>query len=258
MNLLIVNDEVIAAKGIMNGIPWNEYGINGVEAVFDAESAKTMLEQQSFDILLCDIEMPGENGIELVRWLRKRKIETEVIFLTCHADFDFAQEAIKLKCRNYILVPAAYEDIAAQVYEVVLAIEKHREDLKHQQYGQFWIAEKERDQELKHSANIPEKSVESVKEYIKKHLNDSQLSLNQIAAWMFMNSDYLNRVFKRETGETIGHYILERRMELAASLLKERIGATQVAELVGYNSYTSFVAAFKNFYGCPPSKYLDK
>ena len=45
----------------MTGIEWEKYGIDKVKAAFEAESAKKLLAEEHFDILLCDIEMPGEN-----------------------------------------------------------------------------------------------------------------------------------------------------------------------------------------------------
>lgn len=254
MRLLIVNDEVIAAKGVMTGIDWKEYGIHEVDVAFEADTAKKLLTESRFDILLCDIEMPGESGIQLVQWIREEKIDIEVIFLTCHADFEFAQEAIRLQCKNYILVPSAYDVIAENVHEVVLEIEKTREARKYQQYGQLWIGEKE--DELRTISSSPQDTVEKAENYIGKHLNDSELSVNKIAEQMYLNSDYLNRIFKRIKGQSIGHYILQKRMEMAADLLKQgNISATKIAELVGYNTYSAFVAAFKNHFGYPPSKH---
>lgn len=254
MKLLIVNDEVIAAKGVMTGIDWSKYGIDGVDVAFDAQTAKGLLEEQEFDILLCDIEMPGESGIQLVQWIRENKLDIEVVFLTCHADFEFAQEAIRLQCRNYILVPATYEVIAENVCEVALEIEKKRENIKYQQYGQLWIGEKEN--ELRTISSSPENTVEKIESYIGKHLNDPELSVNKIAERFFLNSDYLNRIFKRVKGQSIGHYILDKRMRMASDILEQgNIGATKVAELVGYNTYSAFVAAFKNYFGYPPSKH---
>lgn len=254
MNLLIVNDEVIAAKGVMTGIDWKKYGIREVEVAFDAGTAKKALTDRRYDILLCDIEMPGESGIQLVQWIREKKIDIEIIFLTCHADFEFAQEAIRLQCKNYILVPSTYEVIAENVYEVVLEIGKTREARKYQQYGQLWIGEKE--DELRTISSSPQDTVEKAESYIGKHLNDSELTVNKIAEQMFLNSDYLNRIFKRIKGQSIGHYILQKRMEMAADLLKQgNIRATKIAELVGYNTYSAFVAAFKNHFGYPPSKH---
>lgn len=256
MNLLIVNDEVIAAKGLQVGIQWPEYGIEEVDVAFEATSAKKILREKSYDVILCDIEMPGESGIELVRWIREQKLEIEVIFLTCHADFEFAQEAIRLQCKNYILVPAPYEVVAENVSEVVSSIRKDREDKKHQQYGRLWIGEKEKEYEKMEQARSPEQMVLNVEEYIRSNLNNAEMSVNQIAAQMYLNPDYLNRLFKRIKGVSIGRFILEQRMEMAADMLKKKkLGATKIAELVGYNTYSAFVAAFKNYYGCSPSKY---
>lgn len=256
MNLLIVNDEIIAAKGLMAGVDWKKYGINQVDLAFEAVSAKKKLTEQIFDILLCDIEMPGENGIELVRWIRQEKIEIEVIFLTCHADFEFAQEAIQLNCRNYILVPAAYDVVAENVHEVVLSIQKQRENYKKQLYGQMWISEKVQEQTLQTISHSPEQIVEKSEEYLTHHLSDPELSVSKLASTLYLNPDYLNRVFKRVKGKSIGSYIMEKRMEVAKELLADgKLGAMKIAELVGYNTYSAFVTAFKNYFGVSPSKY---
>ena len=259
MDLLIVNDEMISAKALQTGIQWKEYGIDNVSVAFDAKMAKKQLTEHIFDVILCDIEMPGESGIDLIRWVREQQMETEVIFLTCHADFEFAQEAIRLKCRNYILVPADYDVVAENVHEVVRMIQEQREARKKQEFGQLWIEEKKEEFTLQTISRAPEKTVENVKEYIGRHLTDPELGVQQIADSLYLNADYLNRVFKRMKGTSIGQYILKKRMSMAVHLLsEEKLGATRVSEIIGYNSYSSFVAAFKSFYGCSPSKYLEQ
>lgn len=259
MKLLIVNDEIIAAKGVKQGIDWKKYEITFVDMAFEAETAREKLLEQKFDILLCDIEMPGESGIELVHWIREQKLDIEVVFLTCHADFEFAQEAIRLGCRNYILLPTTYAVIAENIYNVVLEIEKKREAEKQQQYGRLWMAEKEKELCPKTISSSPEMTVKSMEKYIDGHFNEANCSISSIAARMYMNADYLNRLYKRETGRTVGQYIVKKRMELAGNLLKEgKFNANQIAEMAGYNSYPSFVTSFKNYYGCAPSQYTKQ
>lgn len=48
------------------------------------------------DVLLSDIEMPEEDGISLCLWAKKEIADIECIFLTSHADFEYAREAIRL------------------------------------------------------------------------------------------------------------------------------------------------------------------
>lgn len=260
MNLLIVNDEMIAAKGLMMGVEWNHYGIDEVDVAFESQSAKEKLQGNHYDILLCDIEMPGDNGIELVKWVREQKLDIEVIFLTCHADFEFAQEAIRLKSQNYILLPASYETVAQEISDVVNMIKDKKDAIREQRYGKIWLAEKSQD--IAGNAGrqrTPKQSVEGACNYILKNLCNCELNLNMIAANLYLNADYLNRIFKKHMGTSIGHYILEQRMKLAADMLRESgHTATEIAEMVGYVSYTAFSIAFKNHYGCSPSMFKEK
>ena len=91
MNLLIVNDEILTAETMKEDLIWEDYEIVQVFTAYDAEQAKQIILEKKVDIILCDIEMPGENGIELLRWVRQKNLEIECIFLTSHADFFYAQ-----------------------------------------------------------------------------------------------------------------------------------------------------------------------
>lgn len=119
MNLLIVDDEAVAIKGMLEGIRWKECGIDGsIWTASSAERALKILNVQQVDIMLCDIEMPGTSGLELIRTVRKTNKEMPCIFLTCHASFEYAQEAIRLGCSDYILKPAPYEVIEENLKKV--------------------------------------------------------------------------------------------------------------------------------------------
>ena len=111
MTLLIVNDEELTADTMRDTIDWKQYGIDDVFVAYQAEEARKILLAEQIDILLCDIEMPGENGLSLLKWVRTTEMPVECLFLTCHASFDYAKQAIGLNCKEYILLPAKYEDI---------------------------------------------------------------------------------------------------------------------------------------------------
>ena len=128
MNLLIVNDIVIEANTMASDIPWETCGITNVFTAYNANGARTIIEENTIDILLCDIEMPDENGLSLIRWIQEKQYDIECILLTCHADFAYAQEGISLGCQDYITLPARYEDIAASVQKVCLRHQKHQEE----------------------------------------------------------------------------------------------------------------------------------
>ncbi len=260
MTLLIVNDEKPTANLMRQDIPWKEYGIDTVYTAYDAKQAKLCIEEYSIDLLLCDIEMPGENGIALLRWVREEKKEIECIFLTCHASFSYAQEAIALGCQDYILIPARYEHIGAAVAKVADRIRTRRQERRYQELGRQTVeqnlsAAKEAHGEKRSAGEI----VAAVERYVREHLSDEELGINGIAEQLYLHPVYLNRIFKKEKESSIGQYIISERMKLAAALLLEnRLNAYAVAEQVGYKSYSNFNLTFKKTFGVPPTQYVSQ
>ncbi|MGO4376303.1 response regulator [Paenibacillus sp. MCAF20] len=69
--LLIVDDELIAVEGLKSGVRWEEIGISRLFTAFSPSQAKEIFQANQVDILLCDIEMPQETGLELLEWVRR-------------------------------------------------------------------------------------------------------------------------------------------------------------------------------------------
>jgi len=260
MKLLIVNDEILTADTMQVDIEWELYSIKEVYTAYNVKDAKKCINENAIDILLCDIEMPEENGIALCRWVRANKEEIECIFLTCHASFEYAKEAIELGCKNYILLPAKYEDIAQKVNKVVVEIEQQRENRKYQEYGKQAVDEQMSDiiKRFGEKKSSEELVAETVK-YINQNIDNIELSVNDIAEKLYMHPVYLNRLFRNEKKISMGKYIIGERMKMAARLLKSgKISASIVARQVGYSSYPSFNTMFKKYYGCTPTQYQEE
>lgn len=260
MNLLIINDEELTADTMKEDIPWHDYDIDTVFTAYDAEQAKEVIWREMVDIMLCDIEMPGDNGIELLRWVRQEEKPIECIFLTCHPSFAYAQEAIALNCQEYILIPAKYEDIGKGVQKVVQRIQKERETKKYEEYGRKAMQERiDQAVEVHGKKRTGKELVGDVMQFISDNLGEQDLTVNELGKRFFVHPVYLNRVFKNEKSMPVSQYILAERMKLAAELLKSgTLSAGAVAEQVGYQQYTNFCNAFKKYYGEAPSEYIRK
>lgn len=257
MNLLIVNDERLTTKLIKEKTDWTSLGIPNVLCAYSAQEAQEIFESEPVDILLCDIEMPGEDGIQLIRWVKEQNLDCECIFLTCHADFKYAHEAIKLGITDYVLLPARNEEIRKSVERAIQQrIQRHSHEEIYE-YGQKWLDAQT--EELNKKTGVRRTQEEIVQEcinHIQAHLADPELSVNHLASELYMNRVYLNRIFKNVQKVSISQYIINERMKLAAQLLKKpSLTLNAVSEGVGYNSYSYFVAAFKKYYGCTPSQY---
>ena len=259
MNLLMVNDEVITVETMKAEIEWETYGITKVFTAYDVEQAKECISRNAVDLILCDIEMPGENGLALREGIRSRSMDIECIFLTCHASFQYAQKAIGLGCQDYILIPAKYEEIGNAVQKVVNRIREKRESVKIQEYGNQVIREKVESAVEGCEKTCPKEVVADTVKFILNHLGASDLSVNKIAETLHFHPAYLNRIFKKEKGTVISQYIIGERMRLAARLLEtNRMSSHAVSEAVGYSSYPSFNMTFRKYYGCAPAQYSEQ
>jgi two-component system, response regulator YesN len=134
INLMIVDDEVIAIKGIECDIDKERLGISELFTAFDINQAKEVLSKHRIDIILCDIEMPQGSGLELLSWIREHYPKTECIFLTCHANFDYAKQAIELGSLDYLLKPIPSDKLEAVMLK---AIEKIKKSSKMEEYSQL-------------------------------------------------------------------------------------------------------------------------
>ncbi|MEW6199608.1 MAG: sigma-54 dependent transcriptional regulator [Planctomycetota bacterium] len=76
-----------------------------------AQEALTMIKQQSFDVILTDLRMPGLDGVALLRELRRLGIDVPVVLMTAHASVPTAVEAMKLGAFDYIQKPFDGQEI---------------------------------------------------------------------------------------------------------------------------------------------------
>ena len=119
MKLLIVDDQIYVAQGLCFGIDWKAEGFSEVFIALNALEARAILQKNTVDIMLCDIEMPMENGLSLIRWIRGQKMPTRCILLTAHPDFQYAREAIPLDVTDYIVQPAPYAEVLRVVRKAI-------------------------------------------------------------------------------------------------------------------------------------------
>ena len=105
MHILVVDDDIPTVEVIRTSLHWDLLGIDRVETAYDYTEAQNKICASQPDIILCDIEMPRGSGLDLLRWLREEKRDCEFVFLTCHANFDYAKTALQYGAADYITKP---------------------------------------------------------------------------------------------------------------------------------------------------------
>ena len=99
-------------------------------------------------------------------------------------------------------------------------------------------------------------NVEKAMEFIRVNYG-KDLSIDDVAASVFLSSGYLSIIFKEETGYTVLEYITAIRMGKAKELVLQGPGlkVKEIAEQLGYNNVQSFIRYFKKYYGETPMAY---
>lgn len=125
MRALIVEDEPAHRMGLIRHVRWRELGYAEPDQAADAEEAFARMEIEPADVLLVDIQMPGMDGLELVRRLRGRFPDVFVLIISAYDEFEYARKAVELGANAYLLKPLKIEEVerwlAAFHEEYVLA-----------------------------------------------------------------------------------------------------------------------------------------
>ena len=97
------------------------------------------------------------------------------------------------------------------------------------------------------------RQVDRVVEYIQNHLCD-EIRRSDIADAVYLNSDYLSRLFRKETGMSLKEYILRKKMKTAQAILRSTsLPVAVVAARVGFENYSYFSQVYKKAIGITPS-----
>ena len=138
INLLLVDDEALSIKILLEGVDWEKLEIDNVFTAMSMKQACELFEKNQIDIMICDIEMPQNNGIELLKWVRENEYETINIFLTGHADFEYAKKAIELQSMDYLLKPISFDKMKKIVLLAVEKVKKREKEYEIEQIAERW------------------------------------------------------------------------------------------------------------------------
>jgi two-component system response regulator YesN len=275
--VLIVDDERIIRDGIANVINWEENGFTLLGTAADGIDAYERIKNNVPDIVITDIIMPGMNGIDLIAKVSEEYKDITFIILSGHGEFDYASRAMTFGVKYYILKPCD-EDTIMQTMEKVKKERKEKESLlKNINYSLKKVMPQVKEQFLREfimggtysNYEIAQKNYENTnKNYgmvinevvkcIEDNISNEKLSLTWIAREvLFMNENYLGKLFNKQTNEKFSQYVMRIRMEKAKELIVNNdYKIYEIAEKIGFADNTQYFSqVFKKYTGYTPSEY---
>ncbi len=109
--LLVIDDDPSMVRLLESILTESLKDCVEIESLTDPEQARQRILESSIDILLTDLEMPGINGLELLRCAKRRNAFTQVLFLTGHSTRSALLDAMELGATDYILKPVNKDEL---------------------------------------------------------------------------------------------------------------------------------------------------
>jgi DNA-binding NarL/FixJ family response regulator len=115
--LMLVDDHEVLRQGLRFMLR-NETDLTVVAEAGDGEAAVALLEQARPDVVLLDLKMPGVDGLETLRRIRRRWPDLPVIVLSMYDDPEYVEEALRCGASGYLLKNVSQEELIRAVRAV--------------------------------------------------------------------------------------------------------------------------------------------
>ncbi len=112
MRILVIEDEVKTLQSVRQGL--EEHGWT-VDIAYDGETGLRLGEQNMYDVISSDIIVPGINGLELCRLLRKKGIQTPVLILSALGELEDKITGLEAGADDYLTKPFEFREFLARV-----------------------------------------------------------------------------------------------------------------------------------------------
>lgn len=116
MKVLLLEDNLSIAKGLIYAFKQNEYEVNHAQNIKEAEN---MLKAEKYNIIILDIMLPDGNGFELYEKI-KQDYFTPCIFLTARDDEDDIVKGLELGAEDYVTKPFSTRELIARMNKILL------------------------------------------------------------------------------------------------------------------------------------------
>ena len=117
MRILLAEDQAMVRTALASLLRL-EADFQVTEAA-DGSTALKLLQQQPFDLLLSDIEMPGHSGIELAQYLQQQKLATKVVIITTFGRAGYVKRAIDAGVGGFLLKDAPVDQLVSAINQVM-------------------------------------------------------------------------------------------------------------------------------------------
>jgi len=116
LKVLIVDDENELVSTLVERMELR--GLHAV-GVTTGHEAVGLVERESFDVVVLDVKMPGEDGVEIMKRIKKIRSDLPVILLTGHMSIEASEEGLKAGAIDYVIKPINIDDLIEKMKKAI-------------------------------------------------------------------------------------------------------------------------------------------
>lgn len=250
--LCIAEDEYYVQKSIENRVLALNKGIELKGCAYTGAEAEALYDRCKPDVFFVDIRMPQGSGLDFIEKIRRKDRECTTLFviISGFSDYQNMHRAIKAGIFDYLEKPIVPDEFEAMMNRVVSALDQIDTSMEID-YTFFDNPVTISDESRKNTEDRMRQVLDYIHENYKEDLNAK--SLSEI---LFLSPSYLSHEFKKTTGQSIGKYLEEVRLNQAERLLvKTDLKIAEIGWMVGYEDQNYFTKVFRKKYEKTPSEY---
>lgn len=237
--IIICDDESIIRNGLKHLIECNNSKFTVAGLASNGFEACQLIKEIKPEVVLIDINMPGLTGLEVIRDVTPSSPFTKFIIISGYDEFEYAQQAIKLKAYDYLLKPIDKKNLFVVIENACNAYVKEKKAFA--------------DYTLNENDSIAEKAIN----YLYQNYSNSELTLSIMAKQLHVSESYLTRIIKKKTNMNFSELLTKIRMEEAITIILSNCftSSLEISEKIGYKSQHYFCKVFKTYTGMTPTDY---
>lgn len=240
--LLIIDDEAESCLEIRLIIEESQYSYLSVYEACSAEKGMLLLKQNQPDIVILDLSLPDMDGIKFGKKMLELNPQISIIVATHLKMFETVQLAMNAGFSKYFLKPLPNTELILALDNLLIPTL-----MKGTNYlGKATSTTKPTD------LGNP---IQSVINYIHSNFYE-QITLNEVANWVYLSASHFSRLFKAEMGVTFIEYLTKYRLDQSKRLIKmTALPIEVIANKTGFTNASYFATTFKRMEGKTPTEY---
>lgn len=126
MKVIVVDDEISVHEQLEKRILWSSMNLQLIGHAYDVKEAINLINSINPEIVITDIRMPSETGLDLMQYLKLRNFEGKVIVLSGYNDFEYSRSAFLFNAFDYLLKPLRETELLIVLNKAIEEINKEK------------------------------------------------------------------------------------------------------------------------------------